>query len=183
MTLIATVGGASSNSYCTLATAELYVGAEAHPEPWTGDDDDAKEILLIYATRLLQREQWAGTKASITQALAWPRRWAPTLEYTAMPDVIAVEFVDQTMLYYDDLTIPPPIVQGTAELARLLQQQGASLLDFDSTRNIQSKATGPLSKTFLPPAERVRGLGYFPTVLALVAPLLRQGAGMLVDRV
>lgn len=182
MTLIATVGGASSNSYCTLDTAELYVGEEAHPDPWTGDDDP-KEILLIYATRLLEREQWAGTKASITQALAFPRTWVPTLEYTAQPSYIAVDFVDETMLYYSSLTIPAPIVQATAELAREIQKQGVGVLGFDGTRNVRSESIGPISTEYFDAQYRVRGLGMFPTVFALIAPLLRQGMGTMVDRV
>lgn len=43
----------SSNSYCTVATAETYFDARLHAAVWTGADDEDKERALIQATRAL----------------------------------------------------------------------------------------------------------------------------------
>lgn len=90
--LDATVGGANSNSFVTLAEAQDYFLVRPVTE-W--DDADSQEMLLILATRVLvawflpsrklvradQRSQdyylirptWTGEVASTTQKLPWPR--------------------------------------------------------------------------------------------------------------
>lgn len=94
LTLDATVGGSSSNSYVTEAEADDYFDARIPlATPW--DDAESKPLLLIMGTRVLdaaflgQRilvparngasaywkigRKWRGAPASTTQRLAWPR--------------------------------------------------------------------------------------------------------------
>jgi hypothetical protein len=69
----ATVGGATSNCYCTLAEAELYFAARGFSENWTDATDDAKSVSLIWATRLMDLQVWRGMKRELTNVLRWPR--------------------------------------------------------------------------------------------------------------
>ena len=92
-TLDATVGGVSSNSYATLAEATLYYEMRTPVDGWDNADD--QNILLMMATRVLDalampmrtyvppqggqpgyyitRRSWAGSPATLSQKLAWPR--------------------------------------------------------------------------------------------------------------
>lgn len=74
ITIDATLKGASSNSYLTLAEAEVYI----HQHPSHGDwdkinDDDIKKAAIIWATRILSHFKWSGAPTTTTQALPWPR--------------------------------------------------------------------------------------------------------------
>ena len=70
----ATVGGASANSYLTVAEADAYM--ETHPlfSNWDGATAQEQINALIEGTRLLDDYfSWIGDIASDTQALRWPR--------------------------------------------------------------------------------------------------------------
>lgn len=92
-TIDATVGGAASNSYETLAEANTYFDERLPlPTPWVASGDTSIRALMM-ATRVLNAmslphktlrrngnveyyytaRQWTGTPASTTQRLAWPR--------------------------------------------------------------------------------------------------------------
>lgn len=96
MALDATVGGAQSNSYCTVAEADDYFSTRLPVNPpWETQDAATKETLLIMSTRVLNAmaqprkifvppqdgnpayyrvlPQWTGAPATATQKLAWPR--------------------------------------------------------------------------------------------------------------
>lgn len=186
LVLDATVGGASSNSYVDLTTAESYMLGRVNP--WTGTDA-AKTAALVNATSLLEQEQWAGTKGStatsaLTQALAWPRRWVPTLEFTAYPEYITDNFIDTSVAFYSSLTIPQPLVRATCELAMELLRAGTTdRLTYDSKRNVKRKTVDVLTTEYFEPWQRARGLGYFPSVLSLVAHLMRNADAAEVQRV
>lgn len=72
-------GSTTSNSYCSLATADIYHEEHRlHVTDWTGATDDDKEIALKWATWLLDDlVEWDGYKYNNTtgaiQALEWPR--------------------------------------------------------------------------------------------------------------
>lgn len=181
LTLVATVGGSTSNSYCDVTAADSYFEGRAFSSSWTGADDDTKTVALVHATSLLEREKWKGTKgqtpgSAVAQSLSWPRRWAPTLEADSPPDFIAEYFIDLTVGFYSELTIPVPIVRATCELALEIIRAGTTdPFTRDSTRNVKRKTVDVLTTEFFDVADRARGLGLFPAVAALVAPLLRQG--------
>ena len=72
-TIDATLKGTAANSYVTLAEANAYFETVPHDEHWTGSDD-AKNLVLITATRYLDNFEYYGTRCSTTQALKWPRK-------------------------------------------------------------------------------------------------------------
>jgi hypothetical protein len=76
MTLVldATVGGANSNSYITVARAnEISEYDILTTVDWFVADVDDKIRALVSATRQLDTLPWVGERATTTQALAWPR--------------------------------------------------------------------------------------------------------------
>lgn len=73
------IGGSDFEVYADISTADAYLEAEVSDAAakWRDDartDEDAKARALVTATRLLDRQQWAGTKTDPDyQELAWPR--------------------------------------------------------------------------------------------------------------
>lgn len=98
LTLDATPGGASANTYCTEAQADTLAEAVSPAtvvDAWaTADPDDRKRALVTATAKLDQLFRFRGVRATETQALEWPRDDADTL--------------------------PAAIVQATARLAYFL---------------------------------------------------------------
>jgi len=69
----ATVGGATANSFVTLAEAEAYHAARLHNDIWVSTGNTAKERTLIWATRMLSGLSFRGSVVSTDQKLPWPR--------------------------------------------------------------------------------------------------------------
>lgn len=72
-TLVATVGGASSNTYATLAEADAYHDSRGSNSEWTGATDGSKNTHLVWAGRLLDQQCWCGDRSTEEQAMRWPR--------------------------------------------------------------------------------------------------------------
>lgn len=189
LVLVATVGAANANSFTTVAAADAYFDGRPFASAWTSATTGAKEQALVYASTILNQQRWKGARGTTTvlgqtQALAWPRRWAPTLESDAAPDFISEYFVDTTLGYYSELTIPTPIVQATCELALEILRAGTTdPFSKDDTRNIKTETVDVISTTYFDPGQRAYGLALFPTVANLIAPLLRSSGGIEVERV
>lgn len=81
----ATVGGASSNSYLTIARANVLAEQLPHLGDWLTETDVNKAQLLVYATRMIGLYfHPPGIRASETQALAWPRMHVVDMETGAL---------------------------------------------------------------------------------------------------
>jgi hypothetical protein len=74
-----TVGGASTNSYVTVAEADTYFDARLNTEAWTTTADNRTRALLMAAQRL-DRENWLGNRVTSTQRLAWPRMYVEKVD-------------------------------------------------------------------------------------------------------
>lgn len=133
-TLTTTVGGASSNSYISVADATTYFDERLHPQTslWTSASTDDKERALITATRRLDDEDWQGIRTTTAQALDWPRYWAN----------------DEDGEEYDEDSIPTIVQHATCELAlRLLIDNAASQDTLADTglEEFKSAKAGPLN--------------------------------------
>jgi hypothetical protein len=73
VTIDATVGGANSNSFITVATGTTLANNGLNTDAWTDATADDKARALISATLELNPLDWVGTRATTTQALSWPR--------------------------------------------------------------------------------------------------------------
>lgn len=113
----ATVGGANSNSFETLAEAVTYFESRLALAGWDAADTAGKNVLLAMATRTLSalaqpfktlippqngspayfrvRRQWTGLPATPTQKLPWPRVGMYDMNGNAIPsNVIPQELKD-----------------------------------------------------------------------------------------
>lgn len=115
-TIDATLQGASANSYVTLAEADAYFQTVPHDEHWTGSDD-AKNRVLITATRYLDNFEYYGTRCTTTQALKWPRK-----DYKVDGVEIKCTF------------IPEQVKNATFELAHVLLYKGEALVGTTGTQ-------------------------------------------------
>jgi hypothetical protein len=106
LTLDATAGSASSNSYATLASASDYLQQNIHTyTAWSSLSTANAEACLIWATTLLDSKiSWNGSKAEDEQALRWPR----------------ISITDPDGYAVDDETVPKFLIEATAEYARWL---------------------------------------------------------------
>jgi len=90
----ATISGASSNSYNTLAEFNAYLDARVSNTKADAATDDNKNRALVQSARIFdQYVVWNGTKTESTQARAHPRtnlydRNAVSLSSTAIPRVV-----------------------------------------------------------------------------------------------
>jgi len=105
ITIIATPGSASANSYATYAEAEAYFETRIDYDAWTDAVEETRKAALVLATGLLDKSySWAGSKVSETQALRWPR----------------YNVVDQDDYPVSHETIPGFLVEATSEFALML---------------------------------------------------------------
>lgn len=133
-TIDATPGGASANSYATLAVADQF-HLERVPvgSTWADAENKDKSAALIYATRLLDAlYEWEGFVVTAEQALLWPR---------------------QGMLYRNGYNVPVTVVpvelqRATAEFARQLMVSDRTADNDLATQGIRSLTAGPISLTF-----------------------------------
>jgi len=94
VTIDATVSGASSNSYCTLAEAETYHENKLFSTVWHAATEQDKNAALVWAARLLDELiQWTGTIASTTQAMRWPRSGAVNQDDLSIADSVVPDFL------------------------------------------------------------------------------------------
>jgi len=157
MTLTVTVGGASSDSYITLAEWETY----ATNAGWTtAGTDVVKEVYLRDAAKYIDRHyKWTGTSQYQTQARAWPR--------------LTSIYVDGWSVDAD--TIPQDIKDAQAEIAWLVHE-GLNPTATVTSGAVKSKsvAAGPVSST----TEYVGGGRETPRIVAvegLLAPYISVG--------
>lgn len=188
LVLDATVGGATSNAYVDRDDANTYFEGRASTAAWDAAFNDAKDKALVNATDLLERLKWAGAKGmtpagALTQALAWPRRWAPTLEADAAPEFVAVDFIDTSVAYYSELTIPRPIVRACCELALVILTAGTTDIFASDLKRVKRKKVDALETEFFDSQDALRGISRYPHVLQLITPLLRSAGGIEVERV
>ena len=72
----ATVGGASANSYITLSDANSIIEGlivDDDVSAWDGSNTDNKNRALFTAAQRIDRFRFLGARVSDTQALEWPR--------------------------------------------------------------------------------------------------------------
>ena len=117
VTVDATVGGANSNSFITVATGNTLANNALNTDAWTDATTDDKSRALLMATLGLNPLDWVGTRATTTQALSWPRTDAEIngrpIEDNEIPREIQQATFDLALAILQDDTTP---TGGTGEL-------------------------------------------------------------------
>ena len=119
ISITATVGSASANSYLTLADAQAIVDGLVEDDDvaaWASATTDQKNRALYTATQRIDRERFLGARASDTQALQWPRTGV------RKPDTFTSTYTTGfpyrvTTDYYTDTEIPDQVKRAEVILA------------------------------------------------------------------
>lgn len=162
VTIVATVGSASANSFTTLAEWTTYMESRLNSDSFDDATTDEKNRALCEATRELSALVWQGYRTDDVQALAWPREWVLN------PD-------DPNRDYFDDNVIPDRVKRATYELALAFLKAGTTdIVSLDESLNVQSESIGPgaIATSYYEPGFRIRGLARYPAVMREVRPLL-----------
>jgi len=139
--IVATVGGASSNSYLTLADATAIIDGfveDADVQHWGSGNTDSRNRALFTATQRLDRERFLGARATDTQALQWPR--SGVRKPDTYINTYSVGFPFRiTADYFTDTEIPTQIKYAQAVLAAYLHNNtdGIGLSGLEDFKNVQ----------------------------------------------
>lgn len=119
----ATVGGASSNSYLTVAGVNVIAETIPHMREWATTPSIDKAQLLVHATRMLDRHFIPfGILATSTQSLLWPRKYVVdpetglTLSDAAIPDFVQMATTEWAWSLHEN---PDPYADTGIGLKRL----------------------------------------------------------------
>ena len=161
MPLDATVGGATANSYVTVAVASELLLGRLYTDAWYGTESvpvsiATREQALIWATSLLETQvRWDGTPTTTTQALAWPMTGQVDHLGRPMPETV----------------VPVVIQQATALYALALLQDTSQDPASLAEAGIQSKKIGDTTITFRDSGMPVSPIHEIPAeVRALLMP-------------
>lgn len=83
--LVATVGGADSNSLATVAGADAYFSLDIRADEWASIDEDDKARALISASRQFSELDLMGQPYSVDQAMPFPRYLLGVSDGTTIP--------------------------------------------------------------------------------------------------
>lgn len=172
LTLVTTPGSATANSYASVAETTAYA-AEAWPvdTTWTTADPEDQKRALIHATRVLDTHRFAGDRATVAQALAWPR-----LNVLKQPDADTTTLTALTVntAMYEGTEVPEPVKRAQAALARFLIAKGldADPFSVEGTVGVSSISLGgELSVSYDSATAQIsEGTRFLATV---VRPILR----------
>lgn len=164
VTLVAEDGSGKSNAnaYASAGAADAYHTKHLYATTWTAASSATKDTALTMATRLIDVEfTFMGVKVSDTQALEWPR----------------FDIYDRDGFIVQATTIPPALIDATAEFARLLIAEDRTAETGD--RGFSRIKAGSVEAD-INPRDRKRVVP--PTVAAMLAPFgrLRNAATRLI---
>jgi hypothetical protein len=178
ITIVATPGSASANSYATEAEFIAYAAARLNVPAGTTVTGsvltETEKAALVEAQRELTLMPWKAGRTDSSQALAWPRLYA---EDPDAPSIFGT--VGATDFWYDDDEIPQRVKDAQIELALEFVRAGTTdLAAADPNAGVVEKTVDVLT-TRWQPYQRPVGLARFPRIVGLIAPLLATGAGQL----
>lgn len=166
VTITATVGSATANSFVTLAEADAYLEARVNASAWTGDEDN--KVALVDATREVSSLPFQGWRTDAVQALSFPRSGVPDPDAPA--DAVTGLATD-TPEYATDV-IPQRVKDATIELALEFRRAGTTdIAGADTTVGVIEKTVDVLTTRWQPHSRRV-GLARYPRIMARLEPLL-----------
>lgn len=143
MSLDATAGGSSADSYTTVAEADTYHDNHLYATDWTGATTANQEKALKMATRILDEKiDWSGSKSTSSQALAWGRTGVEDDGYSVSSSII-----------------PNPIKNATSEFARHLL--GSDLTVDAQGKGLDSLAVGSITLSF----DKTDTAGVIPSIV------------------
>ncbi len=148
VTITATAGSASANSYLTLAAADALVEGmieNADVTNWATGSADTRNRALVTAAQRLDRERFLGARATDTQAMQWPRTGVrkPDTYVNTYATGFPFRISDD---YFTDTEIPDQIQRAQIELAVYLKNN-VDGIGLSGLEDYKSVSIGGLSVT------------------------------------
>lgn len=178
LTITATVGSASANSYATEAefiayTATLTVVPSGTTVSGSSCTETEKKA-LISAFRVMNTFEWLAHRTDSTQSGAWPRSFCPDPDAPGIADIADIQ-----ELYFEDDEVPTRVKNAQIELALAIVGGGTTdILAEDQTAGVIEETVDVIT-TRWQPYQRAVGLAKYPSVLRYIAPMLASTAGNL----
>lgn len=175
ITIIATAGGDTSNSYITREDAQSYFDGRLYSDAWNDAAENDQNKALVSATLRLDQEVWKGvpTVAVAEQALQWPRTGVIDRTADSARDTWGASFTP----YLANDTIPVWLQYATCELALVLLSENR--LEDTGLELIEQVGVGDLNVT-----PRKKSAGQLPAhCRRFCAPYLLYGSGGMVPLV
>lgn len=184
LTLIATAGATDANAFTDLATAQDVIDATPNAATAWGTDPAKQTQALVQATSLLSALAYKGVKATVGQALPWPRGAVLDPDYGDSDGAIAGYMSGgQWGVYLALDAIPRRVIRACTMLALEILRAGTSdVWGVDKTANIKSKTIDVLTTEYVDIGQRRFGLRVYPSVWREVYPLTLASAGSSVER-
>tara|TARA_B100001939_G_scaffold121672_1_gene105439 strand:+ start:999 stop:1559 length:561 start_codon:yes stop_codon:yes gene_type:complete len=137
----ATVGGASANSYLTLADANAIVDGFVKDDDvvhWGNGNDDTRNRALFTAAQRIDRERFLGARATDTQSLQWPRTGVRKPDTYINTYAVGFPFRITTD-YFTDTEIPQQVKYAQVVLAVYLHNNtgGLGLSGLEDYKNVK----------------------------------------------
>ena len=141
ITIDATVGGASANSYITLSEADSNIEGliiDDDVQAWISATDDNKNRALFTAAVRIDRERFLGARVTNTQALQWPRTGVRKPDTYINTYATGFPFRISTD-YFTDTEIPEQVKKAQAILAVYLNnnRDGLGLSGLEDFKNVK----------------------------------------------
>jgi hypothetical protein len=171
ISITATAGSATANSFVTEAEAIAYMATRLNVTGWvtvsgSSCTEDEKKA-LIEATREISVLPFIAQRTDDVQVLSWPRTYA--LDPDA-PSITGIQEIAQ--LYFDDDEIPLRVKNATCELALQFLKSGTTdLAVADPNAGVIEKTVDVLT-TRWQNYQRPTGLARFARVMNEIGPLL-----------
>ena len=117
--IVATLGGATSNSYVTGITADQFASLQSWESAWLGKTESERTIALLQAAKWLDTIDFGGTRCSpstdssaLPQMRAWPRSGVSCDGVEATCAFIPQAILDAQCLIAYNLVINPEMITG-----------------------------------------------------------------------
>ena len=148
ITIVATVGSATANSYVTLTEAQAFIDWLTESDDvtaWGSSTDDQKNRALFSSTQRIDREKFLGARVADTQALEWPRSGVRKPDtYT---NLYGLSFPNRLVAdYYLDTEIPDRVKHAQVVLAVYLNNNRGGL-DLSGLEDFASVNIGNINVT------------------------------------
>ena len=118
--IVATLGGATSNSYVTGANADQFAALQSWDAAWLAKSESERTIALLQAAKWLDTIDFDGTRCSpstdssaLPQMRAWPRSGVSCDGVTATCSFIPQAILDAQCLIAYNLVVNPDLITGT----------------------------------------------------------------------
>ena len=141
ITITATAGSATANSYLSLTEAQAIIDGLIEDDDvtaWSSATTDQKNRALYTATVRIDRERFLGARSTDTQALQWPRTGVRKPDTYINTYATGFPFRISTD-YFTDTEIPEQVKKAQAILAVYLNnnKDGLGLSGLEDFKNVK----------------------------------------------